>query len=329
MVEGGRRLVDVEGRGELDLVIDEAAVQRLSRTVQPSAARACRRAARRVGAALRPRRRRHAGSSTWREALARRECWRPHDLQRRRWDCWRCWPFRRSWPSICFAGGFRFVPSPGCSSGRSLRQTPEGGGRITRLPITASLILECLAALALALILAGARCRPAGVSAASGRAARRFGVDGGGQRAGREPARSGGAARARRNRSARPRRARHACPERRAPVGARRPGRACRRSAARAGRLEAGGAASFARSRPASGARARRPDRQLMVISDAPPGSRKSERRLLWVSVGEPLANVGITAAQRTLSPDGRPRRDLADASATRPTENGAPPAAA
>ena len=44
------------------------------------------------------------------------------------------------------------------------RQTPEGGGKISRLPITTSLVLECLAALALALILAGARTSTAGVS---------------------------------------------------------------------------------------------------------------------------------------------------------------------
>src|SRR6185436_6803973 len=47
---------------------------------------------------------------------------------------------------------------------QTLRQTPEGGGRITKLPVTLSLILECLAALALALILAGARFRPASVN---------------------------------------------------------------------------------------------------------------------------------------------------------------------
>src|SRR5688572_26635385 len=45
-----------------------------------------------------------------------------------------------------------------------LRQTPEGGGKISRLPITKSLFLECLAALAVALMLAGARLSRAGVS---------------------------------------------------------------------------------------------------------------------------------------------------------------------
>jgi hypothetical protein len=60
----------------------------------------------------------------------------------------------------------RFPPRPvaGLFLWQVVRQTPEGGGRISSLPITASLILECLAALALALILAGARIRPASVS---------------------------------------------------------------------------------------------------------------------------------------------------------------------
>jgi hypothetical protein len=45
-----------------------------------------------------------------------------------------------------------------------VRRTPESGGRISKLPVTASLLLECLAAFALALILAGARVRPTAVS---------------------------------------------------------------------------------------------------------------------------------------------------------------------
>jgi hypothetical protein len=63
--------------------------------------------------------------------------------------------FRRRFPPRSVAGLFLW---------QTLRQTPEGGGKITRLPITASLILECLAALALALILAGARIKPASVN---------------------------------------------------------------------------------------------------------------------------------------------------------------------
>jgi von Willebrand factor type A domain/Aerotolerance regulator N-terminal len=63
--------------------------------------------------------------------------------------------FRRRFPVRPVAGLFLWG---------TVRQTPEGGGRITKLPISRSLILECLAALALALIVAGARISPAGVS---------------------------------------------------------------------------------------------------------------------------------------------------------------------
>ena len=63
--------------------------------------------------------------------------------------------FRRRFPPRPVAGLFLWGP---------IRQTPEGGGRVTKLPITRSLILECLAALALALILGGARVSPAGIS---------------------------------------------------------------------------------------------------------------------------------------------------------------------
>ena len=56
--------------------------------------------------------------------------------------------FRRRFPEQRVAGLFLWQVA---------RQTPEGGGRIAKLPITASLILECLAALAAALIIAGAR----------------------------------------------------------------------------------------------------------------------------------------------------------------------------
>ena len=43
-----------------------------------------------------------------------------------------------------------------------------------------------------------------------------------------------------------------------------------------------------------------------MIVSDLAPGARGEGEieGALWVSVGEPLANVGITAAERTLSPD-------------------------
>ncbi len=61
--------------------------------------------------------------------------------------------FRRRFPVRPIAGLFLWQVA---------RQRPEGGGKIARLPITTSLILECIAALALALILAGARLFPAG-----------------------------------------------------------------------------------------------------------------------------------------------------------------------
>ena len=63
--------------------------------------------------------------------------------------------FRRRFPERRVAGIFLW---------QMLRQTPEGGGRISKLPITASLILECLAALAVALIVAGARLSTESVS---------------------------------------------------------------------------------------------------------------------------------------------------------------------
>src|SRR5262245_28410965 len=60
----------------------------------------------------------------------------------------------------------RFPPRPvaGLFLWQAVRQVPQGGGRLDRLPITTSLILECLAALALSLILAGARLSSAAVS---------------------------------------------------------------------------------------------------------------------------------------------------------------------
>jgi len=60
----------------------------------------------------------------------------------------------------------RFPPRPvaGLFLWQTARQTPQEGRTVDRLPITASLILECLAALALALILAGARLSSAGTT---------------------------------------------------------------------------------------------------------------------------------------------------------------------
>ena len=56
--------------------------------------------------------------------------------------------FRRRFPERRIAGLFLWQAG---------REVAQGGGRIDRLPITWSLLLECLAALALSLILAGAR----------------------------------------------------------------------------------------------------------------------------------------------------------------------------
>src|SRR5688572_967263 len=60
----------------------------------------------------------------------------------------------------------RFPPRPvaGLFLWQTIRQAPAEGRKVGPLPITASLILECLAALALALILSGARLDSADVS---------------------------------------------------------------------------------------------------------------------------------------------------------------------
>ncbi len=202
--------------------------------------------------------------------------------------------FRRRFPVRPVAGLFLW---------QVLRQTPEEGSKIARLPITTSLILECLAALALALILAGARVSSAGVSphlvvllddsasmaavnargeSARDRAVRRVlaEIDRLGNRArvtlvesGDQPSvRAGPAALAVEARGAletwKPEARHHSLA-----LGL----RLARELAARTGRL--------------------------MVMSDGTPSSN-GEDGALWVSVGEPLANVGITAAARTLAPD-------------------------
>jgi hypothetical protein len=63
--------------------------------------------------------------------------------------------FRRKFPPRPVAGLFLW---------QAVQRTPEGGAKVSKLPITASLILECLAAFALAMLLAGARLNPAAVS---------------------------------------------------------------------------------------------------------------------------------------------------------------------
>jgi Ca-activated chloride channel homolog len=202
----------------------------------------------------------------------------------------------------------RFPPRPvaGLFLWQIARQTPEGGGKLSKLPITASLILECLAALALALILAGARLSSSGVSQhlvvllddsasmsainAAGQSARDRAV----LRVLAELDRLGSAARIT------------------LIVSGDRPS------------VLAGPAAYAVEARPAlekwrpealhhSLALGIRLARELaartgrvMVMSDLAPGVRGEGEieGALWVSVGEAIANVGITAAERTLSPD-------------------------
>ncbi len=206
--------------------------------------------------------------------------------------------FRRRFPVRSIAGLFLWQVG---------RTTPEGGGRIARLPITASLVLECLAALALALMLAGARCSPAGVGqhlvVLLDDSASMAAVNAGGE-------------------SARDRAVRRVLAEiARLRAGARvtlvlsgdRPA------------MLAGPAALAAEARPALatwtpqaphhslglGIRLARElagaTGTLMVMSDLTPETRGEGafEGGLWVSVGEPLPNVGITAAQRTRAPDG------------------------
>jgi Ca-activated chloride channel homolog len=199
--------------------------------------------------------------------------------------------FRRRFPVRPVAGLFLWQIG---------RQTPEGGGKISRLPITTSLMLECLAALALALILAGARLSSAGVSphlvvllddSASMAAANSRG----------ESARS----------------------------------RGVRRVLDEIDRLGNRGLVTIVQSgvRPsvlagptapaiearraldnwqpeaphhslALGLRVARElagrNSRLLVITDATPSAPPSDGEL-WASVGEPLSNVGIMAADRTL----------------------------
>jgi hypothetical protein len=202
--------------------------------------------------------------------------------------------FRRRFPVRPVAGLFLW---------QVIRQTPEEGSKIARLPITTSLILECLAALALALILAGARLSSSGVSShlvvllddsasmaavnargesARDRAVRRVlaELDRLGNRAlvtlvesGDRPSVLAGPAAL----AVDARRAldswKPEAPHHSLALGL----RLARELAGRTGRL--------------------------MVMTDVMPAS-SGEDGVLWVSVGEPLANVGITAADRTLSPD-------------------------
>jgi hypothetical protein len=204
--------------------------------------------------------------------------------------------FRRKFPPRPVAGLFLW---------QTLRQTPEGGGKMSKLPITASLILECLAALALALILAGARLRPASVNehlvvllddSASMSAANA------------------------RNESPRDRAVRRVQDE------IERLGRSVRVTVVLSGERPAvlAGPAALAieakaalehwkpRSQHHSLALGLRLARELasktgrlMVFSDAPPDVRGASaiQGVRWLSIGEALPNVGIIDAQRTLTP--------------------------
>ena len=201
--------------------------------------------------------------------------------------------FRRRFPVRPVAGLFLW---------QNPRQTPVEGRRLERLPVTTSLILECLAALALSLILAGARLSSAGTDqhlvvllddSASMSAATAAG----------ESARD----------------------------------RAVQRVLAEVNRLGAGGRVTLVVSgerpsvlagpsaypvevRPALdgwapqalhhslalGIRLAREfagrEGRLMVVSDMTPGARGEAEiaQALWVAVGQPQPNVGIIAAERT-----------------------------
>ena len=202
--------------------------------------------------------------------------------------------FRRRFPTRHVAGLFLW---------QIVRQTPEGGGKISTLPITTSLILECLAALALALILAGARLSSAGQTAhlvvLLDDSASMAAVDGQGQ-------------------SARDRGAQRVLGE------LRRLGGRARITLVRSGdrpsvllgpaALASEASAALEQWRPEAAAHslamglrlARELAGQtglLMVVSDVPPPGDEFTGGL-WSSVGAALPNIGITDAHRTLSPD-------------------------
>jgi hypothetical protein len=205
--------------------------------------------------------------------------------------------FRRRFPVRPVAGLFLW---------QAVRQTPDGGGKIARLPITTSLMLECLAALAVALILAGARLSPASISehlvVLLDDSASMAAVNGRGE-------------------SARDRAVRRVLAE------LDRLGGGARITVVLSGdrpSVLVGPAAFAVEARPALDAW--KPDAphhslalgtrlarelagrtgKLLVVSDVSPASRGEPQveGALWVSVGEALANVGITAAERTISPD-------------------------
>jgi hypothetical protein len=202
--------------------------------------------------------------------------------------------YRRRYPVRTIAGLFLWQTGV---------QTPAGGGRPERLPITPGLLLECMAALALSLMLAGARCAPAGdlehlvvllddsasMSArnAAGESARDRAtreittqIDGMSRtarvtlvRSGDRPAVLAGPA--------------TSGPDARAALERWQP-RARHHSLATALRL----------SRELAGRSGR-----LMVVTDTMPEDEVPSG-VLWKAFGQPAANVGIIAAERTLIPE-------------------------
>lgn len=203
--------------------------------------------------------------------------------------------FRRRFPVRPVAGLFLW---------QAVREVPHGGRTVTRLPVTASLMLECLAALALALILAGARISSAGQSEhlvvllddsasmaatnARGESARDRGV----RRVLAEIERLGAGGRITLIRSG-DRPTVLAGPATLAPEG---PGAMERWKPEAAHHALALG---LRLARELAG-----PSGRLMIVSDAMPGAEGEAEGALWVAVGEPLANVGIVAADRTISPE-------------------------
>jgi hypothetical protein len=204
--------------------------------------------------------------------------------------------FRRRFPERRVAGIFLW---------QMAKQTPEGGGRISKLPITASLILECLAALTLALVLSGARLSSAAVATHLVVLL--------------DDSASMGAADAR-GESARDRAIRRVQRE----IDA--AGRGARVSVIASGdrpSVIAGPAAYAVEARAAlDGWRPAAPDHSLaiglrlarelageagrvMIATDLPPPARghAEVEGALWASVGVALRNVGIIAAERSIAP--------------------------
>jgi hypothetical protein len=205
--------------------------------------------------------------------------------------------FRRRFPVRPIAGLFLW---------QQPRQVPVEGRRFDRLPVSLSLILECLAALALALIIAGARVSSADIGqhlvvllddSASMAAANTAGVsarDRAVERVRREIDRMGARARVslvlsgvRPSVLAGP--AAFAV-EARAALEAWQPV-AAHHSLALGIRL----------ARELAGENGR-----LLILSDLTPTARGEAdvAHALWVSIGEPLGNVGIIAAERTIDPE-------------------------